>query len=195
MSEKQETIADIVAEIRAAAYIQNADTPRSVLHLADRIEAAAKRDEAHAVEHATAHAEAVARSICRACIYNPQGHNYEGVNAAAMREALVAVKKSIDGIGASSLDGDPEILMMSLTQVCARLSSRIERALSAPPRNCDRFADELDAQLAFLNKVWLISVERETMLERDKFKNWSGEMKTRYGRWLFAHEEGGLANG
>ena len=39
-----ETISDIVAQIRAAAYIQNADTPQSVLRLADRIEAAAKRE-------------------------------------------------------------------------------------------------------------------------------------------------------
>ena len=108
------------------------------------------------------------------------------VNTAAMREALVAVKKSIDDIGKSSLDCDPTILMAALTQVCARLSARIERALSAPPHNCDRFADELDAQLAFLNEVWLISVDRETMLERDKFENWSDEMKTRYGRWLLA---------
>lgn len=58
-------------------------------------------------------------------------------NTAAIRETLVAVKKSIDGIGASSLDCDPEILMASLTLVCARLSSRIEAALAAPPRQCD----------------------------------------------------------
>jgi hypothetical protein len=65
-------------------------------------------------------------------------------NAAAMREALVAVKKSIDGIGTSSLDCDPEIIIASLTQVCARLSARIDKAMSKPPRNCDRFktADE-----------------------------------------------------
>ena len=41
---KQETIADIVAQIRAAAYIQNADSPQSVLNLADRIEAAEQRE-------------------------------------------------------------------------------------------------------------------------------------------------------
>lgn len=61
----------------------------------------------------------------------------EANNSQAMREALVKVKKSIDGIGASSLDCDPEILMASLTQVCARLSARIDAALAAPPRNCD----------------------------------------------------------
>ena len=58
-------------------------------------------------------------------------------NSAAMREALEKVKKSIDDMGASSLGGDPEILIASLTQVCARLSARIDAALSAPPRNCD----------------------------------------------------------
>ena len=110
----------------------------------------------------------------------------EANNMKTMRDALVAVKKSIDGIGASSLDCDPEILMASLTQVCARLSARIDAALAAPPRNCDRFADELDAQLAFLNEVWLISINRETMTEQDTYENWTDEMRTRYGRWLLA---------
>ena len=70
-------------------------------------------------------------------------------------------------------------------------------ALSVPSRNCDRFVDELDAQLAFLNEVWLISVDRDTMLERDKYENWSDEMRTRYGRWLLAHvtERKGETNG
>lgn len=60
------------------------------------------------------------------------------------------------------------------------------RALARPIRNCDRFGDELDAQLAFLNEEWLISVDRETMLERDKFENWTCEMRSRYARWLMA---------
>lgn len=59
-------------------------------------------------------------------------------------------------------------------------------ALARPIRNCDRFGDELDAQLAFLNEEWLISVDRETMLERDKFENWTNEMRSRYARWLMA---------
>ena len=55
-NERQETIADIVAQLRAAAHIQNADSPRDVLNFADRIEAAAKReresgaDAAHQLE-------------------------------------------------------------------------------------------------------------------------------------------------
>lgn len=54
-----------------------------------------------------------------------------------LRDTLVSVKKSIDEMGAASLDGDPEILLMSLTQVCARLSARIDAALAEPVRNCD----------------------------------------------------------
>ena len=47
-----ETIADIVVQIRAAAHIQNADSPRSVLKFADRIEAAAKREREAGAEAA-----------------------------------------------------------------------------------------------------------------------------------------------
>lgn len=69
-----------------------------------------------------------------------------------------------------------------------KLCDMLKSALAKPQRNCDRFADELDAQLAFLNEVWLISVDRETMLERDQYENWTDEMRSRYGRWLLAPE-------
>lgn len=71
----------------------------------------------------------------------------------------------------------------------ANAFEKVKAALYEPMRNCDRFADELDAQLAFLNEVWLISVDRETMLERDKYENWSDEMRTVYGRWLLAQAD------
>jgi hypothetical protein len=57
---------------------------------------------------------------------------------------------------------------------------------AAPPRNCDCFASELDAQVEFLNEVWLISVTKETMIERDRFENWTDEMRSAYASWLFA---------
>lgn len=62
-----------------------------------------------------------------------------------------------------------------------------------PARNCDRFSSGDAAQIAFLNEVWLISVTKETMLERDKFENWTDERKTLYAKWLFApaKKEGG----
>ena len=43
---KQETIADIVAALRAVAYIQTAESPRDVLEFANRIEAAHQREVA-----------------------------------------------------------------------------------------------------------------------------------------------------
>lgn len=72
---------------------------------------------------------------------------------AAIRETLIAVKKSIDDIGVSSIDCDPTILMSSLTLICARLSTKIERALAAPPRNCDTpYNDRVEMYGAF--KDW-----------------------------------------
>jgi hypothetical protein len=77
------------------------------------------------------------------------------------------------------------------------ITATARAALSAPPRNCDRFADETDAQIAFLNEVWLISVTKETALERDKFDNWTDEMRSRYAKWLLATatEQKGQENG
>ena len=114
-SEKRETVADIVAQIRAAAYIQNADTPESVLRLADRIEAAWKREaRAIATEHAV---------LPAVCITKPAG------NAAAMREALVeAIGETCAGCKRDCDD-------------CMNLKSgwmkKAKAALSAPPRQCD----------------------------------------------------------
>ena len=65
---------------------------------------------------------------------------------------------------------------------------KARRALSAPPRNCDRFSDETEAMVAFLNEVWLISVNN---LKQDPFDEWTPEMKARYAKWLmeFRKEE------
>lgn len=70
------------------------------------------------------------------------------------------------------------------------LREACDSALSDPSRNCDRFADELDAQLAFLNEEWLISVDRDSMLESDRFENWTDEMRSAYAKWLMAKTEG-----
>ena len=70
------------------------------------------------------------------------------------------------------------------------LAKIADAARAATPRNCDLFADELDAQIEFLNSVWLISVTKDTMLERDKFENWTEEMKSRYATWLYEEAKG-----
>ena len=98
-------------------------------------------------------------------------------NQMKMREALIELRKSCQNwIRFGTIHKKTFEIYIDLIDV----------ALSAPARNCDRFEDELDAQLAFLNEVWLISVDRETMLERDKYENWTDEMRKRYGRWLLA---------
>lgn len=104
-------------------------------------------------------------------------------NAAAMREALMEIVLTATKAG----------ITMGYDVACGIIRSKARAALAAPARNCDRYADELDAQLAFLNDVWLISVGKNTMLEKDKFENWTEQMKTRYGRWLFAPAEGGAS--
>lgn len=176
-NESRETIADIVAEM--CDHVVSANAWKAgiksgvVMDFADRIEAAVDRerrqyeklhecfwdkravqciirrmldsrdDLARAYPETARELDYYAGELIRARCECAAG------NAAAMRDALVAVKKSIDGIGESSLDCDPTILMAALTQVCARLSARIERALSAPPRNCDvGTADEQDARFS-----------------------------------------------
>ena len=98
---------------------------------------------------------------------------------AVMREALKAVIEKLFDCAPTAEQEWPELVQ------------RARDALSDPPRNCDRFADELDAQLAFLNEEWLISVDKDSMLERDRFENWTDEMRSAYARWLMVKSEGG----
>ena len=92
-------------------------------------------------------------------------------------------------------------LTNSLDENCAvdpvEIRDIAKASLATTPRNCDRFTDETDAQIAFLNEVWLISVTKETALERDKFENWTDEMRSRYAKWLLdtATEKEGGNNG
>lgn len=60
----QETIEDIVREIRSAAHIQNADTPESVIAFASRIEAANAREVLAAVKEAGRIHAACVRAGC-----------------------------------------------------------------------------------------------------------------------------------
>ncbi len=105
---------------------------------------------------------------------------YQPGNAAAMRAALEDIRERLV---ASVHDGtiDPHEAL-----------GIVEAALAAPARNCDRFGDELDAQLAFLNEEWLISVDRGSMLESDRFENWTDHMRSAYAKWLMATAKGGV---
>ena len=152
------------ADILAAAPVdpRAQDIARLLREYADRIEAAYKR------EHADWHAETDAAKDdrnrvacrmrrefaekCRNCTERAPG------NAAAMRDALWRIRDLVREI-----------------QNGGRISpgafiSIIGDALAAPARNCDRFATELDARLAW---------KRETHCTGD------------YRYWLFAPAEGG----
>lgn len=151
-NESRETVADIVADIRERAenamrngerVVHNEAVANMLTFVADRLEAAAKRDEERAVEHATRHAEAVARDNCRDCVHNPRGHNFEGGNAAAMRDALEAIRNLAYEVQDMNREGDNVKTSMPTAWVIDIVSA----ALSAPPRNCDvGTAEEQDAR-------------------------------------------------
>lgn len=166
--ESKETIAEILAEYRADADKMDRGelyqpTTIYIRQLLNRIEAAWEREaKAIATENAVLPAVCITKAIG---------------NAAAIREALEKIAHYAEDM--CRMD-DP---YSADWRICADIA---RKALSLPPRNCDRFADELDTQLAFLNEVWLISIDRETMTEQDEYDNWTDEMRKRYGIWLLA---------
>lgn len=107
----------------------------------------------------------------------------EASNVKAMREALDFADSQLRAATEDNRYGDDVVYLVGCMRTVA---AACRAALAAPQRNCDRFADELDAQLAFLNEVWLISIDRETMTKQDTYEKWTDEMRTRYGRWLLA---------
>ena len=100
-------------------------------------------------------------------------------NVAEMRDALEKAQRNFDEIGLVALTNN--IPIDALLQVCAKMSSRCESALSAPARNCDRFIAPGDAVNAFLHdglNGWQPGNE-----EQNAF--WQ------FAQWLFATAEGG----
>lgn len=123
MASENEAIADIVAMIRHAAYVQTADTPQSVLRLADRIEAAWNRERAKIEADALA-----AGGIVEAA-------RHEG-NAAARREALDGMLILACGICENTLCPNKNGCEDGMTERCDFVN-KANSALAAPPRNCD----------------------------------------------------------
>lgn len=169
--ETHEAVDDVIESMeRFASRHWMHDEGQNVREFAARLKAAWKRDEERAVEHATRHAEAVARDNCRDCVHNPSGKNYEGGNAAAMREALIWMKeRMIAAIHDGSLD-------------CSEALNKIEDALKKPARNCDMFGtDNTEAELAY-----------EEYCEKSEIE----ESITGAFEWLFAlAERKGESNG
>lgn len=166
-NEKQETVADIVAQIRAVAYIQTAESPRAVLSFADRIEAAWRREilveRNLATDHIVCLQDKLAAQVCgeigemigreSACKESVTDCNRLG-NAAKMRDALVetqsVIAKCMDILnmipGGVEYDG---LIDDVADELCDLRESHVKPALSAPPRNCDLFDTKDKAREAF----------------------------------------------
>lgn len=187
MSNEQETVADIIAEKRnraneierdVAAKMANGEMvsdqyAREVIaglrKEADRLEAAAKREEEHAVEHATRHAEAVARDNCRDCVHNPQGHNYEGGNAKAMREYAKRLVDAVKDADLCDFIYGSNFCKSCMYNPMCKAARDCEAALSAPIKNCDRFGDWDEA-----------AAEYERLVAEGKAEDGT------WGEWLFS---------
>ena len=170
MASENETVADIVADMRNESHAGDASclewVGAKIRGYADRIEAAK-----HHFREATK------------MISDYKNLLHLG-NAAKMREAFLRILGTAEHL--QTRFAIPKLASEEISE----LKQIAESALSAPPRNCDRFADELDAQIEFLNAVWLIYVTKDTMLEEDKFENWTEEMKSKYAKWLYAEAKG-----
>ena len=128
--ERQETVAYIVAEMRRT----NPETflfskwcceqlPNRMRSYADRIEAAAKREREAGAEAAQICGE-IGEMVGREASCHQPVTDCHGLNAAAMREALVMVKRLFDG------------RLMWQTDI-RKAHEALNSARSAPPRNCD----------------------------------------------------------
>ena len=194
--EKQETIKDIVAEMRE---YESTPPPRDAwLDLADRIEAAWKRErEEWSIRLADAHEVAedfkniltkaldtlawlksAESPAARGCGENGGGssrkteieamRNEKRGNAAKMREALVRCADIINKFGLA------EIITTPMEVICD-IEGIITAALSAPPRNCDIYDAESCRMAYHLHGDGLMTMQA-------------------FADWLFAPVEEGATN-
>ena len=156
-NEKQETIADIVAALRAVAYIQTAESPRDVLEFANRIESAAKRER---------EAGAAAAQICGEMIGREAAgkDSLQVGNSAKLREACENIAEYAKTAACYIEDIDDAHLLGYLNQI----ERWAEAALSAPPRNCDLYKTLDDARNAF----FVDYVPDETSSSAAAFATW-----------------------
>ena len=194
MSDAPETLSTILAEMRAVAADHSDAT--SITEWASRIEAAAGRERAECrsrLSDANEVAENFRRTLKTALDHlayatqspsastpakresaPPTSDSRErpapfSANAAAMREALLEARRDFDGLRRNWRITDAE---------CECYESKCAVALSAPARNCDRFADWEAATAAF--------AETPTARNPPGFNYWRG-----FAEWAFAPAEGG----
>ena len=126
-NERHETVADIVAAMRDESHAGYGCflewVGEKMRSYADRIEAAAKREREAGAEAAQICGE-IGEIVGRDAACHQPVTDCHGLNAAAMREALVRVKRLFDG----RLMWQPDI---------RKTHEAVNAALAAPPRNCD----------------------------------------------------------
>lgn len=126
-NERHETVADIVAAMRDESHAGDGCflewVGEKMRSYADRIEAAAKREREAGAEEAQIVGE-IGEMVGREASCHQPVTDCHGLNAAAMREALVRVKRLFDG----RLMWQPDI---------RKTHEAVNAALAAPPRNCD----------------------------------------------------------
>lgn len=152
--QENESIESILAEMRSRIAVKMGDawyTQQEWRNLCDRLEAAWKREaRAIATEHAV---------LPAVCITRPSG------NAAAMREALITCRNIAAWIrsGNASVEAGVE-----------RIQTEIDKALSAPARNCDHFSSVEQARTVYCSECGrIISI-------------WDGVESGLFEAWLFA---------
>ena len=111
---KQETIADIVAALRAVADVQTAESPRDVLEFANRIEAAMKREREAGSEAAKICGE-IGEIIGReaACKQSVTDCNHLG-NAAELRKENARLRAALKSVLDIEIDMNTSDLAMSM---------------------------------------------------------------------------------
>ena len=145
-NENQETVADIVAEVRARAKAW--PDPSLVQYderLADRIEAAAKREREDGAEAAQICGE-IGEMVGREAACKD---SLQVGNAAAMRKACANIAEYAKTAACHTEDTH---LLGYLNQI----ESWAEDALSAPPRNCDKHFTSERVSADNLERAWRV---------------------------------------
>lgn len=169
-----ETLADIAREMRE--YDNTPPPKRAWMDLADRIEAASEREKV----------EAVTIAATKAVNLTDEKWRRDAGNAAALREALELCVREMCAYcraeAAMTMPGKECFYGCEALRVA-------KSALAAPPRNCDRYRTEKEAEAAF---------DRFCAKARDgECKPWECPLKSTGGKycyvaWLLATaEEGG----
>ena len=148
--EKRETIAEVVATMRRGTKLRgfwrSCDLNEILAYHADRIEAAWKRESAEWEAAACACVSDAVMSGKVAVEHVPVG------NAAALREAVVALLDALDSLGCDEATATLAAFVPDMADSSAKCLAAFRKAkdaLSAPPRNCDRFNTVREAAIAF----------------------------------------------